>query len=330
MSPLRRLTIALPAIIFLLCNLSTGQLGQTTGATVQVRVVKGDDRPVEDQLRVELLTSSGLAITSGFTDSNGTTSCSGVRGGAYRLRVTGMDVAETVSGTFFIDPRERNHTETVVVQPRTAQAASAGPASSVAVVDLNVPKPAQKAYDKGLEAFNRGKLDDARQHLEKAISEHPNYASAYNVLGLTFMRQGEVERGQQAFEKAVALNDRFADAYTNLAKVYFRQQKIDRSEALLEKSLASEPRSPEALTILAQVELMLGKYEQSAANARRVHDFPHKEYAIAHFVAARAFRARNQREEAVAEYKLFLQEAPNSTSAPQAREELTQLEIQKP
>jgi superkiller protein 3 len=173
-------------------------------------------------------------------------------------------------------------------------------------------------------------LEQARKQFEKAIAAYPNYASAYNLLGMTLMRQGDAQPAQQAFEKAIELNDRFALAYTNLAKVYFGQRNLERSETLLRKSIAAEPRSSETLAILAQVQLMTGKYDEAVFNARRVHDLPHQEYAIAHFVAARALRAQNQRAEAISEYKLFLTEAPNSTSSVQARQELNQLETQRP
>ena len=328
---LRRRWSFLTAALSLFSATSLAQgpgLGSST--TVQVRVVFTDDRPVEDQLRVELTTNSGLGANTAFTDSTGMAFFGGVRAGAYRVRVTGHDIVETVGNTFMIDPRERNHSETITVQRKEPPSASAGAPGAIAVVDLNVPKQAQKDFDKGAEAFNSSKLDDARKQLEKAIAQYPNFSSAYNLLGLTWMRQGEPQRGQEAFEKAISINDRYAQAYANLAKVFFGQRKFDRSEALLEKSLANDPRNPETLTILAQVELMGGKYEQAAANARRVHDVPHKDYAIAHFVAARALRSLNQREQAVAEYKIFLQEAPASTSSPQARQELAQLEAKKP
>jgi tetratricopeptide (TPR) repeat protein len=298
-------------------------------ANLQVRVVHTNEHPAEAQLRVELQTGNGLAITSGFTDSNGMAFFGGLRGGGYRLRITGHDIVETLTSIFFVDSRERNHTEVVTVQSAASQS-GAGPANSVAVVDLNVPKRAQKEYDKGADAFKRGDLEPARKQFESAIAAYPNYASAYNLLGMTLMRQGQAQPAQQAFEKAIELNDRFALAYTNLAKLYFAQQNLERSEALLRKSVAAEPRSSETLAILAQVELMTGKYEQAIVSARRVHDLPHQEFAIAHFVAARALRARNQRDEAMNEYKLFLQEAPNSASSAQARQELTQLENQRP
>jgi Flp pilus assembly protein TadD len=324
-------------VIAFVSALASPTCGQVTGigvagkggSNIQVRVVYTNDRPVDEHLRVDLLTTGGMIVSASLTNSNGMASFYDVPGGDYRVRVTGATIQDTVNPSFFLDTRVRNYSETVIVQARAAQSSAVAAGPSVAVVDLDVPKPARKAAEKGVEAFNEGKLDDARKQFEKAIEGYPQYASAYNFLGMTLIQQQENERAQQAFEKAIALNGRLADAYTNLAKIYFRQQKFALCESLLEKSVGAEPRNPEALTYLVQVELLGGKYQQASENARRVHDLPHKEYGIVHLMAARALRARNLRQEAMTEYKLFLEEAPGSTNSSLARQELAQLEKQK-
>jgi len=289
-----------------------------------------NDRPVEDPLRVDLLASGGQLLTAGWTNSNGMAVFYDVPAGDYRVRVSGGNVQETLGGFFYLESRMRNHSETVVVEPSASKPASTAGLPTIAIVDVNVPKDARKAVEKGVEAFNHGDLEDARKSFEIAIAKYPNYASAYNFLGQTFIQQKDSERGRHAFEKAIELNQNFAEAYTNLAKVYFHQQKLDLSEPLLEKAVAADARNAEALTYLVQVQLLSGKYDMAAANARRVHELPHNDYAIVHFMAARALRANNQRPEAISEYKLFLQEAPQSKNASQARQELTQMENLKP
>ncbi|MCI0349319.1 MAG: tetratricopeptide repeat protein [Acidobacteriales bacterium] len=324
----RALLLFTAVCLLSLCSFAQPRAGGNT--TLNVRVVNNDGRPATEQLKVELLTSSGLLFYSGFTDSLGMASFPVNRSGGYRIRVTGNNIPETVGDNFFVDTRHSSQMEVITLQETVRPTGPGKGPAAVAVVDLNVPKRAQKEFEKGAEAFERSDFAEARKQFDKAIAAHPSYASAYNLLGMTLMRQGEAQSAQQAFEKALELNDRFALAYTNLAKLYLAQRNLERSEFLLRKSVAAEPRSSETLAILSQVLLMAGKYDEAVVNARRVHDLPHQEYAIAHFVAARALRARNQRNDAMAEYKLFLQEAPNSASSSQARQELAQLENQGP
>ena len=315
---------------FALAQQSGVGLAGNSGVTVQVKVMLPNDLPAEGHLRVDLLTSAGQVFSAMWINSNGMAVFDDVPGGNYQIRVSGDNIQDTMGSVFYLESRMRNHTETVVVQPRETKPSATPVPPAIAIVDLNVPKAARKAVESGVEAFNRGELEQARQDFEKAISKYPKYASAYNFLGLTFVEQKQSERGEQAFEKAIELNQNFAEAYANLAKLYFRQQKFVLSEPLLEKAVNADPRNVEALTFLVQVELLGGKYDLAVANARRVHELPHANYPIVHFMAARALRAQNQPSEAMNEYRLFLQEAPNSKNSPQARQELSQLEKLKP
>ena len=305
-------------------------LAGNSGVTVQVKVMQPNDLPPEGHLRVDLLNSGGQIFSAQWTNSNGMAIFDDVPGGDYQIRVSGDSIQDAVGNSFYLESRMRNHTETVVVQPRETKPSVTSAPPAIAVVDFNVPKDARKAVEGGVEAFNRGELDQARQDFEKAIAKYPKYASAYNFLGLTLVEQKQPDSGQKAFEKAIELNQNFAEAYTNLAKLYFHQQKFASSEPLLEKAVTADPRNVDALTFLVQVELLGGKYDLAAANARRVHELPHANYPIVHFMAARALRANKQPREAMNEYRLFLQEAPNSKNSPLARQELGQLEKLKP
>src|SRR5688572_8593374 len=158
MSSHRRVRVAVvAAAVFLWASPSSAQrtgIGETgkDGVNIQVRVVHANDHPAQEQLRVDLLTGSGMVITAMFTNANGMAIFSNLPGGDYRVRVTGPGIQEALSGSFFIDARARNHTETVVVQPRVVQFPAMESGPSVAVVDLNVPKPARKSVDKGVDA----------------------------------------------------------------------------------------------------------------------------------------------------------------------------------
>jgi tetratricopeptide (TPR) repeat protein len=328
---LRRIAVV-ATVTLLFSALLQAQMGQ--GAAITVRVVYTDDRPVSHQVKVELLTGLGNFVNQAFTDSSGTAQFRGVAAGSYQLRVSGQDAEETTGPGFMIQRGEFNSFQQVRVrrlESASAAEAPSGPPALVDVSELNVPKDARKSFDKGMEAFREGRLSQATQLLEKAIAGHPDYASAYNLLGMTHMREGRVDQGRTAFEKAIAINGNFALASRNLAKIYCNEQKMEECESLLQKSAASDPRSPETFTLLGYVQLAAKKYEQASNNARRVHELPHKEFAFAHLVAARALRARSQNAEAAHEYRLFLKEAaPNSGSVPQAQQELAPVEAEKP
>jgi hypothetical protein len=58
-----------------------------------------------------------------------------------------------------------------------------------------------------------------------------------------------------------------------------------------------------------------------------LHSLPHKQYALAHFLAAKSLEAENQPVEAMTEYRTFVEEDPSDPNAARARELLMLLQI---
>ncbi len=305
---------------------SRGPVSLPTLTEVRVHVSYTDDRPAKMNLRVQLLTSSELFLAEGFTDDLGIVTFR-ANPGNYRLRIIGADIEETTSPVFSIFRGDPQHSEFVRVAPK-ASASATSPAGSlglVAAVDLNVPGKARKEYEKGGSAMEAGNLDEARKRLEAAVRIFPLYAAAHNDLGVVYMRTGDRQKGREAFARAIATNDRFARAHRNLAYMEIEERRYNESISLLEKVLISDPLDAETLALLAQVYLLNGRIDEALASARKVHSVPHEGQAVAHYIAARALEARNLGDEAAAEYRTFLKEAPNSASAPKARAALEKL-----
>jgi tetratricopeptide (TPR) repeat protein len=84
----------------------------------------------------------------------------------------------------------------------------------------------------------------------------------------------------------------------------------------------------EALARLAEIDFAQGQYEQAVAAARKAHGMPHKDFAIVHYTAASAFEREGRINDAIAELRTFLQEAPNSPKAETVRKALTAMQSQ--
>jgi tetratricopeptide (TPR) repeat protein len=292
---------------------------------LSVRIALMDDRPAPSQLRVQLLTSSELQVNESFTDETGFARFS-VRPGNYRIRVTGMQIEETVSSVFSISRVDPAHIEFVRVRLLPSKDGTQPPSTGlVSLTQMNIPDKARKEYEKAGKAMQGSNWAEARLQLEKAIALYPQFAAAWNDLGVVHMNSGDRAAARAAFEKAIEFDPNYPRAHRNLAMLTFSEGRNDEAAALLEKTLASDPLDPQALTLMAQLQLLAGKTEAALANARKVHSVPHEGQAVAHYIAARALEARNLPQEAAAEYRLFLQEAPNSASAPKARAALDKL-----
>jgi tetratricopeptide (TPR) repeat protein len=332
MSRSSRPFLSIATVLLLFCACATAQQSELPCVEVEIRfkITLSDDRPPGTRLRVQLLNSSGNYVNEVYSDDEGDGQFGVAKPGNYYLRVTGLTVKETTGPAFAVRCNQGAPFQFLSVKrteegEKEAQAAQAHEAL-ISSIDLRVPAKARKEFDRGMAAQEQNKIEEAKKRFESAIAIYPDYARAYNHLGVIYNGEGDAARGVAAFEKAVSLNDHYSDALINLAKVHFNRHEMRAAEELLQKALAVEPANLDALGLLVPTQFMSAEYDEAAATAQRVHAAPlHMQYVIVHVIAARALEARNHPEQALAEYQLFLQEAPNALSAPQVRSEVARL-----
>jgi len=300
-------------------------------AELRVSVVNEDDRPVSIMLMVELRASFGGVIAQRQANDRGEVEFRDLDPGRYQLAVNDSSIEPPQSPTTFeILPGESFHFERLRVKFK--ENANGAPAfvkpqtASVSAAELNVPKKARKEFDKGNQLLQKNKVEEARAHFEKAVQIYPQYASAYNNLGVSWMHSHDAAQARDAFEHALAADPNHANAAMNLARLLFSEHDWARLEALLQTALVGTPQDTQALAMMTMTEFNLKKYAETVDYARRTHALPHEKFPIVHFLAARALLAQNQPDEAMVEYKVFLKEAPQSEYAAAAQKELEQLQ----
>jgi Tfp pilus assembly protein PilF len=196
----------------------------------------------------------------------------------------------------------------------------------VAAVDLNVPDSARKEFDKANEDMARQDWTSALQRLSRAISTYPQYAQAYNNLAAVYGHLNEPAHEREALERAIELNDHLVPALVNLAKLCFQDKNATRAEILLENASRAEPNNAAAMTLLAQAQLLNKHFDAAIATAHIVHTFPHQNFAVVHYIAARAFERENRLQGALSELQIFLTEEPAGARADHVREEIAQIQ----
>jgi len=301
------------------------QLDSSPGE-LQVTVVYANEQRLTVPVRVQLVDLVHMVtVEERYTNSVGEIIFHSVIPGNYSVHVTGIGILET-SEHIEVQAHKTTHS---VIHVRPTERAEAGKGGTVSLADLNIPEKARKEFDNGAEAMDRGDLAGAVKHFEKAAKIYPNYSSAFNNLGVIAAQQKHFETARTYFEKAVSLNDQLPDAYLNLSKLDLNQKKFQEAKQPLMKLLALEPNNLEALLMMADCELMTGQNESAIAYARKIHELPHEKFAASHLVAARALEANHHSDQAIEEYRIFLQESPDSELAQGAREALSRLQSTK-
>lgn len=134
-----------------------------------------------------------------------------------------------------------------VMPPRNYEAAGV---VSAARLRHKVPKEAQKAYDRATKFAKQKKNEETIRALEDAVALDPEFANAYNNLGVWYFFAGRADDAEAALRRAIALDAAFSSAYINLGVVAFSRGDLMEAERLARKSLALSPRSVEAERLL--------------------------------------------------------------------------------
>jgi tetratricopeptide (TPR) repeat protein len=314
------------AVCIALVSLQIAAFGQSRGgsttqrpttAELSIRVVLPDSTAYEVPVRVQLLNSSRTPIAETYTRNDGMAQFSGVNPGEYLVKVSSMDIEESTA-SFSIYPRESQHQEYVTIKLKNA-AANSSTQGSISAATLNIPKKASKDLEKGIQALDENRTADAATYISKAIETYPRFPAAWNAQGVVAMKTDDREKARVDFEKAIEYDGNFVEAYVNLAKLQIREKKNTEALASLNKAISINPRNPSALLVLANLELTSGKYDDAIKHANQVHALPHPNYSAAHLVAAMAFERKDAFADAVAEYKMFLDESPGSPSQDKVR-----------
>ena len=311
------------------------QLGGSAGGfslssgNVHVRVVYANERKAGANLLVRLMQgSSSTPVQTTFTNDQGQADFKNIPLGMYHVSISGGGIETTDSELFEVDARKATQSEYVTVrQIEGGEANGEGSKSgTVSASDLGIPSKARKDFDKASDAIAKQEWSKAVELLNQAIAIYPQYAVAYNNLGVVYGRMNDVVHEKEALQKAVSLNEHFAAACQNLVKVYLREKAYPQAETLLTKGLSGDPNNGQFLMLMADVQYVEGHYDAAIATVQKVHALPNDHPATAHYIAAKAYEHENRSKEALAEFQMFLKEEPTGPRADHVRGDMAKMQ----
>jgi tetratricopeptide (TPR) repeat protein len=322
-----------PLAVFLLVTGANAQLrggiGPSGSGNVHVHVVLTNDRNAGPFLQVRLMQgSSDEVISTSYTNDIGQSDFIGVPIGDYHVRVSGDGIETTDSATFEVDNRKVTQSEYVTVRQLTDSGPKPVSAHStmVSAADLNVPQKARKEVDKANEAMAEQNWKKALEHLNKALLIAPQYATAYNNLGVLYAKTNDLPHEEEALKKAIAVDDHFAAAFVNYGKLCLQQKNFPQAETLLQKAVSVEPNSPENLMLLADAQYMNRHFDAAISSSRQAHSAGRDHPSFVHYIAARSYQQEGRQQDALVEFRLFLAEEPKGPRADHVRGDIAKIE----
>jgi hypothetical protein len=116
----------------------------------------------------------------------------------------------------------------------------------------------------GSEHLQAGRIEEARQHFERALVHNPRSEQGLNLLGLALFRLGQLDRAKQIFAELVHHNPVEPSLRLNLAMVFLKQGKLDDAHIELERVLEINPDHPRATSYMGLVLEKKGQLERAA------------------------------------------------------------------
>jgi len=113
-----------------------------------------------------------------------------------------------------------------------------------------------------------GALARSAEMLEAVVAAHPDYADAYNSLGVVYSRMRERERAHAAFQKVLELDPTSATAYENLGVDALSAGDVETAVQMLTRALELDPALAPGHNALATALLRQGHSTQALEHWR--------------------------------------------------------------
>ena len=132
-------------------------------------------------------------------------------------------------------------------------------------LDLNGPTAYFINFGIG-EAWQKlGKLDEAIEAYNKALSRKPDYPEAYFNMAITLKEQGRLEEAIKAYNKALAIKPDYAEAHNNMGVILQEQGKLEEAIEAYNKVLIIQPDYAAAYNNMGVTLKDQGKREEAIA-----------------------------------------------------------------
>lgn len=237
-------------LVLVLQGIAYGQRNRISG-----QVFGADRRPIPE-LYVELLNEVSSVLQRTRTNGGGNYFFTGMSAGRFTVRVRpfGTDYEEqsqevdivniVLGGVSSSDSQQRDF----YLRPKRDASKPTGSPGVVFVQD--VPKEAQREYEKAIIDLDTSRVDAGILELENAINIFPDYFMALDRLGVEFLKLQKFPDAKKIFERAVAVNTKSANSWYGLAFVLYSQNLVTESIEAAKKAVALAPESPEINLIL--------------------------------------------------------------------------------
>ncbi len=200
--------------------------------------------------------------------------------------------------------------------------------TTISLTTALAPKNAQKDYQKGLQLTQKGKFEEAEQHLQNATELYPKYAMAWYALGQLQQKQGRSSDARKSYESAIAADSKFVSPYDQMALLAAQEGKWEDAAKFSKQVIALDPvEYPASFWYNALASYNLKRTADAERSTRDLlkldtrHKFPEAENMMAQLLLDKGSYG-----EAAIHLRNYLSLAPNAKNADNLKQILLKID----
>lgn len=140
---------------------------------------------------------------------------------------------------------------------------------------------AQLAYDDGLDYLSEKDYENALKKFKKATSIDPNFAFAWDNLGISYRKTGQFDKAIDAYKRSLQINPKGKMPLLNIAVAYNLKKDHINAEKYYKRYIANFKDDPEGFYGLGLIQYLNDDYENGLDNmitAYKLYSAQHSPY----------------------------------------------------
>ncbi len=166
----------------------------------------------------------------------------------------------------------------------------------------------------GMSQFRLGRLDEAVQSLEKAISADPAYGKCYSRLGQIYAGRGDLGKAIEHYVKSVEIMPYYNPSWIALGKLYGMAGLPDAAYRAWMQTLENNAYDPNAHLAIAEIDIGKGRYGEAIVRLEKLLGWM-PENGVAHANLGLAYDRSGDSPAAMREYTLAIELDPGNLIA---------------
>ena len=189
----------------------------------------------------------------------------------------------------------------------------------------DIPKEAQKSYERAISNLDNKKIDTGIDELQNALKLFPDYYLALERLGNELIKQQKYGEATEIYKRAVSVNSRSFNGWYGLSFASYALKQTENAVEAAEKAISINSSSVDALLMLGISERQAKHYDTAEKTLKQANKLAKGGSADVHWNLALLYVYNFKRYKLAAdELELYLKTQPNTEKEEMVRKLIKQ------